>query len=111
MYLRISLTSFFLMDIIVYLVYGKTSDAIRNTIPETRATFLSLFSSVFLLPYSFPQAIQPIPKPNPPFGDKCYSCKDKKDNQERTHFFTITKINVAVVYKSVSKMQLKQYCS
>lgn len=69
MYLRISLTSFFLMDIIVYLVYGKTSDAIRNTIPETRATFLSLFSSVFLLPYSFPQAIQPIPKPNPPFGD------------------------------------------
>lgn len=69
MYLRISLMSFLLMGIIAYLVYGKISDAIRKRTPETSATFLSLFSRVFLLPYSFPPAIQPIPRPNPPFGD------------------------------------------
>jgi|GEM_PF-1092690 len=68
-YLRISLTSFLLIDIIIYLVYGKKSDTSRKRIPEMRATFLNLFSRVFLLPYSFPPAIQPIPNPSQPFGD------------------------------------------
>lgn len=57
------------MDIIIYLTYGKTSEETKNTIPEIRATFLSLVSRVFLLPYSLPPAIQPIPNPRPPFGD------------------------------------------
>lgn len=65
----ISLTSFFLNVIIAYLVYGKISETRRKMIPETRATFLSLFSNVFLLPYSFPQAIPPIPSQSHPFGD------------------------------------------
>lgn len=68
-YLRISLTSFFLIVIIAYLVYGKISDAIRKRIPETKATFFNLFSRVFLLPYSFPHAIPPIHNPSHPFGD------------------------------------------
>jgi len=68
-YLRISLTSFLLIGNIVYLVYGKISAAIRKITPVTTATFLSLFSNVFLLPYSLPQAIPPIPSPSHPFGD------------------------------------------
>ena len=57
------------MVIITYLVYGKISDTIRKIRPEIRATFFNLFSRVFLLPYSFPQSIPPIPNPSPPFGD------------------------------------------
>ena len=69
MYLRISLISFLLIGIIAYLVYGKMSDASRKRTPETSATFLSLFSRVFLLPYSLTPDIPPIPNPSPPFGD------------------------------------------
>ncbi len=65
----ISLISFFLNVIITYLVYGKISEERRKIIPATRATFLSLFSRVFLLPYSFPPAIPPIHSPSQPFGD------------------------------------------
>ena len=54
---------------IIYLVYGKISEARRKATPETRANFLSLFSRVFLLPYSLPPAIPPIPNPRPPLGD------------------------------------------
>jgi hypothetical protein len=68
-YLRISLTSFLLNVIIDYLVYGKISDAKRKRRPEIKATFFNLFSRVFLLPYSLPPAIQPIPNPSQPFGD------------------------------------------
>ncbi|MEI6672097.1 MAG: hypothetical protein WCL02_01735 [bacterium] len=68
-YLRISLIIFLLIVIITYLVYGKISDARRKIIPEINAALLSLFSRVFLLPYSFPQAIHPIPSPSHPFGD------------------------------------------
>jgi len=55
--------------IIDYLVYGKIRDTTRKTIPEAKATFFNLFSRVFLLPYSLPPAIQPIPNPSQPFGD------------------------------------------
>ena len=68
-YLRISLTSFLLIDIIIYLVYGKIRDTTRKISPEISAAFLNLVSSVFLLPYSLPPAIQPIHSPNQPFGD------------------------------------------
>lgn len=64
-----SLITFFLIDIITYLVYGKISDATRKKIPEISATVFSLFSRVFLLPYSFPQAIPPIPNHNHHLGD------------------------------------------
>ncbi len=65
----ISFISFFLKVTIAYLVYGKISEARKNNKPEIRAAFLNLFSRVFLLPYSFPQAIHPIQSPSHPFGD------------------------------------------
>lgn len=61
--------SFFFTESIVYLVYGKISATRTNKILEISATFLSLVSRVFLLPYSFPPDIPPIPNPKPPFGD------------------------------------------
>ena len=61
--------SFLFIESIVYLVYGKISDTTTNKTPVISAAFLSFVSRVFLLPYSFPPDIHPIPNPKPPFGD------------------------------------------
>lgn len=105
--------SFLLIENIVYLVYGKIRETTTKTIPEIRATFLSLVSSVFLLPYSFPQDIPPIPNPSHHFGDI-----NKTDQINAIHaristiinrvriFFTIKKINMYYTYIFVLKIQL-----
>lgn len=97
-YLRMSLTSFLLIGIIAYLVYGKISDASKKRTPQTSAAFFNLFSRVFLLPYSFPPAIQPIPSPSQPFGDI-----SKTDPINAIHEMISTIINKARIFYNNKK--------
>gem|GEM_PF-1916549 len=95
------------------MVYGKISETRRKRTPVTRATFLSLFSSVFLLQYSLPPAIPPIPNPKPPFGDISKTEATKAIHArtstiiKRVCIFYNNKNKVVILYISSLKIQLE----